>query len=128
MWAQLYLIFLPVYSRLSWLWRVSSTYFCCLVIYLACPFKNGDLNCVKIRTIFFERAVVAKKVAEYIIYLLKYQFDTISTMVWHSTTRDGQRAGSCHRCGPKCTKDVNDIIVTGLNSTPFDVSRTKQLK
>ena len=67
MWAQLYLIFLPVYSRLSWLWRVSSTYLCCLVIYLAFLFKNEDLNCVKIRKIFLERAVVAKKRAEYII-------------------------------------------------------------
>jgi hypothetical protein len=36
---------------------------------LAFLFKNGDLNYVKIRTI---RAVVAKKKAEHIIYLLKY--------------------------------------------------------
>ena len=59
MWAQLYPIFLPVYSRFSWLWRVSSTYLCWLVIYLAFLIKNGDLNCVKSRT--FRELIVWQK-------------------------------------------------------------------
>ena len=69
MWAQLYPIFLPVYSRLSWLWRVSSKYLFLLSYHLS---NVSIQDCVKIRTIFLERAVVAKKKAEYIIYLLKY--------------------------------------------------------
>ena len=71
MWAQLYpIFFLPVYSRLSWLWRVSSKY----LFLLSCHLSTVSIqDCVKIRTIFLERAVVAIKKAEYIIlYLLKY--------------------------------------------------------
>ena len=71
--------FLPVYSRLSWLWRVSSKY----LFLLSCHLSTVSIqDCVKIRTIFLERAVVAKKKAEYIIYLLKYVFNLLPFQAW----------------------------------------------
>ena len=71
MWAQLYPIFFCQFTVVFH--GCGGFHLSTYIFLLSCHLSTVSIqDCVKIRTIFLERAVVAKKKAEYIIYLLKY--------------------------------------------------------